>query len=412
MDGDCFWFSHDFCSTSTTNKAGREKLVSRFLKFSDGQWADLFRASQECSEQAATIFRRARRRGGQQGLDKRVARAMQLVQRVVLRGTKCWEAVAFPIRVGRGAVQQEAVSQERHDVGASNSWSAHGTHLLFRAGELLCQGHVPLEVLNIILLGRLTALQKPTGGVRGIVAGEVLRRLVARTMAQQLGPAVGNFTAPFQFALTTRSGCECVAHTIQALCQADPELTLTSLDGVSAFDLISRRAMLEGLAHVPGGASALPFVHLFYGRPSRYLWEDDHGVAHAIEQGEGGGQADPLMPLLFAVGQHAGLVATHERMQGSERLFAFLDNIYTLTSHLQVAPVHAIVAEELGRHAHISINEGKTHVWNMGGVEPEGCAELQQLAEVADRNARVWRGAGGAEEQGVRVLGVPVGHPS
>ena len=166
------------------------------------------------------------------------------------------------------------------------------THLLFRAGELLCQGHVPLEVLNIILLGRLTALQKPTGRVRGIVAGEVLRRLVARTMAQQLGPAVGNFTAPFQFALTTRSGCECVAHTIQALCQADPELTLTSLDGVSAFDLISRRAMLEGLAHVPGGASALPFVHLFYGRPSRYLWEDDHGVAHAIEEGEGGEQAD------------------------------------------------------------------------------------------------------------------------
>ena len=43
------------------------------------------------------------------------------------------------------------------------------------------------------------------------------------------------------------------AHTLQALCQADLELTLTSLDGVSTFDLISRRA-LEGIAHVPGGA--------------------------------------------------------------------------------------------------------------------------------------------------------------
>ena len=123
-------------------------------------------------------------------------------------------------------------------------------------------------------VGSVDCIAETHRGVRGIVAGEVLRRLVARTMAQQLGPAVENFTAPFQFALTTRSGCECVAHTIQALCQADPELTLTSLDGVSAFDLISRRAMLEGLAHVPGGASALPFVHLFYGRPSRYLWED------------------------------------------------------------------------------------------------------------------------------------------
>ena len=99
-------------------------------------------------------------------------------------------------------------------------------------------------------------------------------------------------------------------------------------------------------------------------------------------------------------------------MQGSERLFAFLDNIYTLTTHARVAPVHAIVEEELGRHAHISINEGKTHVWNMGGVEPEVCAELQEVAVVADPNARVWRGAGDAQEQGVRVLGVPVSHPS
>ena len=40
-------------------KVGREKLVSRFLKFSAGQWADLFRASQECSDKAATISRRA-----------------------------------------------------------------------------------------------------------------------------------------------------------------------------------------------------------------------------------------------------------------------------------------------------------------------------------------------------------------
>ena len=51
-------------------------------------------------------------------------------------------------------------------------------------------------------------------------------------------------------------------------------------------------------------------------------------------------------------------------------------------------------------------------MWNMGGVEPEGCAELQEVAVVADPNARVWRGAGDAQEQGVRVLGVPVGHPS
>ena len=55
-------------------KVGREKLVSRFLKFSAGQWANLFRASQECSEQAATISRRK-------------SDAVGAVWRVVLRET-------------------------------------------------------------------------------------------------------------------------------------------------------------------------------------------------------------------------------------------------------------------------------------------------------------------------------------
>ena len=36
------------------------------------------------------------------------------------------------------------------------------------------------------------------GGVRGIVAGDVVRRLVARTMSQQLSPAVERATSPYQ----------------------------------------------------------------------------------------------------------------------------------------------------------------------------------------------------------------------
>ena len=54
-------------------------------------------------------------------------------------------------------------------------------------------------------------------------------------------------------------------------CEADPELTITSVDGVSAFDLISRRAMLEGLGNVEEGPVAFSFVHMFHSRPSRYM---------------------------------------------------------------------------------------------------------------------------------------------
>ena len=57
-------------------------------------------------------------------------------------------------------------------------------------------------------------------------------------------------------------------------------------------------------------------------RPSTYWWEDDSGTMHTINQGEGGEQGDPLMPQLFAVGQHLALVATQERLEANEWIFA------------------------------------------------------------------------------------------
>ena len=121
---------------------------------------------------------------------------------------------------------------------------------------------------TLIRQGRLTALQKESGGVRGIVAGDVIRRLVGRSMARQLAESVKSATAPVQFALSTKAGCECVAHALHCLTETDPEATVLPIDGISAFDLVSRAAMLRGLSGVEGGEEAIPFVRMFYGEPS------------------------------------------------------------------------------------------------------------------------------------------------
>ena len=73
--------------------------------------------------------------------------------------------------------------------------------LLFQVGQFFATASIPEEILEVLRVGRLTALQKPNGGVRGIVAGDVFKRLVARTMAQQLGPEIERATSPFQYAL-------------------------------------------------------------------------------------------------------------------------------------------------------------------------------------------------------------------
>ena len=156
--------------------------------------------------------------------------------------------------------------------GSSGMTTEHLRPLLdsHRDGERFwrfCEGfaraEMPIEVLQALRIGRMRALQKPTGGVRGIVVGDFVKRLVARTLAQQLGPAVESATAPFQFALSTKAVSECVAHVAQALTDMDDNSTLLSLDGIGAFDLVARGAVMSGLLEVEGGASALPFVRQF-----------------------------------------------------------------------------------------------------------------------------------------------------
>ena len=194
--------------------------------------------------------------------------------------------------------------------------------------------------------------------------GDILGRLVCRTIAQQISDVVEAVAAPYQYALSTRAGTECIAHILQTLTADNPRTTVLSIDGIGAFDLISRKSMLEALMTVEGGPDIMPFVRQFYGQPSMCLWESDDGIVHQIEQGEGGEQGDPLMPLLFALGQHAILCARDEGLAKGERLMAFLDDVYISTNPEGLKQAYGGAERELWRHARIRVHEGKTQVWN------------------------------------------------
>ena len=153
--------------------------------------------------------------------------------------------------------------------------------------------------------------------------------------------------------------------------------------------------MLQGLCDSP---SAVPFVRQFHGSPSRYLWENDIGEVRDIDQGEGGEQGDPLMPMLFSLGQYNALRAAQAR----------LDDVYIITSPARVSAIYAILHEELWRHARIRIHDGKTQVWNRSGNRPVGCDVLDRAVRALDPEfTTVWRGGGELVRQGVVILGTP-----
>ena len=431
----------------------REQLTSRFSLFSQGWCTELIRASEQDAEDASTA-RCRRLRCRSVDVERRAARAQMLVQlgelssgrqaleaAEVAPGTlQTLQALRDPSRRPRPA--REAISRELLDfepatsleldeglfsknlrsarrgatAGPSGMTTDHSRpsldnvrdpHLLFSVREQLATGKAPQEVVEIGRMGRLTALKKPNGKIRGIVSGEGVRRLVSRTIAQQVSKAVEAGTAPFQCALFTKAGSECVAHALQALCELDPSSTVVSVDGIGAFDLVS--AMLQGLRRI--APHVVPFVRQFYGTPSTYWWENDEGVTHHAHQGEGGEQGDPLMPILFALGQHPALVAALRRFHAGERLFASLDDMYVVTTPDRVGAVHAILSEELWPHSRIC-HGGKTQVWNAAGIRPPACDELDRVAQLEDPEAAsVWRGGDlPIASQGIKVLGTPHGH--
>ena len=108
---------------------------------------------------------------------------------------------------------------------------------------------------------------------------------------------------------------------------------------------------------------------------------------------------------------HSSLEAVGAQLRDGEHLFAFLDDIHTATLPDRVGAVHACLGDELRTRANIHIHGGKTKVWNQAGVRPPICDVLERIARTNDPRARVWRGSDvPTEQQGIKVLGVPLGH--
>ena len=112
-----------------------------------------------------------------------------LSKTVLLSNLKCGEREAAGGPSGKTAEHVRPLLQSSRD--CDRFWSMC---------QALARGSIPSEIVATVRMGRMTALQKPSGGVRGIVVGDIVR-----TIAQQLGPAVERATAPFQYALTTRA---------------------------------------------------------------------------------------------------------------------------------------------------------------------------------------------------------------
>ena len=171
-----------------------------------------------------------------------------------------------------------------------------------------------------------------------------------------------------------------VAHAIQSLTDLDNHATVMSIDGISAFDLISRAAMLDGLSNVRGGVSVLPFVRQFHTEPSQYFWTDDYGVIHSIHQG-----GSPCCSLQDNMG-----------LENRSRTLCKTMNTFSLTLTICVSSVFPNVSPPSSRSSlrRWRSTRGPRSIWakrkcGTGEVIIHQDATFYTVAERADPNARV-----------------------
>ena len=161
-------------------------------------------------------------------------------------------------------------------------------HSLTGVVNLLCSGHAPPEVVPHICGATLIACKKRGGDLRPIAVGEVLRRLVSKSLSTVLRQEAGQVLSPHQLGVAVKSGCEAIVHSVSRVLEdpnSDPNDCWTLLiDFSNAFNTIDRSSMLQEIrARIPSLSSWLECC--YGGRPHLHLEDKCISSCSGVQQG-------------------------------------------------------------------------------------------------------------------------------
>ena len=209
---------------------------------------------------------------------------------------------------------------------------------------------------NRFLCGaRITPLLKANGKIRPIAVGEVLYRLLMRTIVQALKNDIQASLGPGQFGVGQAGGVEPIVRLVEHAIHR-PELGythLTKLDFSNAYNRMGRRTMAEAcrkhcsiLYRAARWAykQATPLVAM---ARRRSVDERDGMPALLLTSSEGVRQGDPLAPVLFSLGMRGFLEALQDRLGPDHLVMAYLDDVVILSkSGAETVQVAAAVAAQ------------------------------------------------------------------
>ncbi len=142
---------------------------------------------------------------------------------------------------------------------------------------------------------RLIPLDK-CPGVRPIGIGEVIRRIIGKSIISVIKPDILMSTGSLQLAAGLPSGCEAAAHAMEEIFQEEETDAILLVDASNAFNSLNRQVLLHNIRYLcPPMAT---YVKNCYGSPSRLFVM---GGKEILSQ-EGTTQGDPMAMPAYTVG--------------------------------------------------------------------------------------------------------------
>ena len=142
---------------------------------------------------------------------------------------------------------------------------------------------------------RLIPLDK-SPGVRPIGVGEVLRRIIGKSITSSLHEDIIESAGSLQLCAGQPAGCEAAVTAMRSLFEEDENDAVLLVDATNAFNVLNRNVMLHNIRSIC--PSIATYVYNCYNLPSR-LFIVGGG---AILSQEGTTQGDPLAMPIYAVG--------------------------------------------------------------------------------------------------------------
>jgi hypothetical protein len=174
---------------------------------------------------------------------------------------------------------------------------------------MFSQGKVPDVAQPFFCGATLMALPKPGGsGLRPVAAGEVLRRLVAKSMLETVKDDLRGTMEPIQMGVGASMGTEILVHSVRDWLGRHANHSnkvLVTLDLENAFNALDRSAIRKSVRSYAPSLSCL--VDTCYAHPSALALGP-----RRLESSRGIQQGDPLGPALFGMSIHDAILQTTE----------------------------------------------------------------------------------------------------